>query len=202
MESAVLTKYKEQVAPALMEKFKYANVHQIPRIVKVAINSGFGNAYDDRKAAREIVIDDLAKITGQRAVPTVAKNAISNFKLRAGEVVGARMTLRSAQMWEFLDRFMNVAIPTIRDFRGVSTKSFDGRGNYTIGISDHTIFPEIELDKVKRTVGFDATIVTTATTDEEARELLSLLGMPFRKPAGGDEEKKKPEGAEAETAAA
>jgi len=185
----MLKKYKEQVAPALMEKFKFANVHQIPRIEKVALNSGFGNATDERKAVSEIVMDDLSKITGQRPVPTYSKNAISNFKLREGEVIGARLTLRGTQMWEFLDRFLNAAIPTIRDFRGVSPKSFDGRGNYTIGIGDHTIFPEIELDKVKRSMGFDVTIVTTARTDDEAREMLALLGMPFRKPAGDDEKK-------------
>jgi large subunit ribosomal protein L5 len=183
METAMLTKYKEQVAPALMEKFKYANVHQIPRIEKVALNCGFGNATDERKAVSEIVMDDIATITGQRPVPTYAKNAISNFKLRAGEVIGARLTLRGSQMWEFLDRLLNAAIPTIRDFRGVSPKSFDGRGNYTLGITDHTIFPEIELDKVKRAMGLDVTIVTSALNDDEAREMLALLGMAFRKPA-------------------
>ncbi len=183
MDPTMLTKYKETVAPGLKEKFQYANVHQIPRIQKVVLNSCFGNA-DDRKSATEIVLEDIAIITGQRPVPTVAKKAISNFKLRAGDTIGARVTLRGRNMWEFLDRFINVAIPTIRDFRGVSYKSFDGRGNYTIGINDHSIFPEIELDKVRRTIGFDITIVTSANTNDEARELLALLGMPFRKPAG------------------
>ena len=186
MEPTMLTKYKETVAPGLKEKFAYANVHQIPRIQKVVLNSSFGRA-DDRKSATEVVLEDIAIITGQRPVPTVAKKAISNFKLRAGDTIGARVTLRGRNMWEFLDRFINVAIPTIRDFRGVSFKSFDGRGNYTIGIADHSIFPEIEIDKIRRTVGFDITIVTSANSDDEARELLALLGMPFRKPASRSE---------------
>ena len=137
---------------------------------------------DDRKAALEATVEDLGKITGQKPVPTRSKLSISNFKLREGDVIGAKVTLRGRQMWEFLDRFINVAAPTIRDFRGLSPKSFDGMGNYTCGITDHTIFPEIELDKVKRQVGFDFTIVTTAKTNDEARELLTLMGMPFRKP--------------------
>lgn len=182
MEPALKTIYKDKVVSQLQEKFGYGNVHQIPTIEKVVLNSGFGKE-DDRKAASEAVIEDLGKITGQRAVPTRSKIAISNFKLRIGDTIGARVTLRGAQMWEFLDRFINVASPTIRDFRGLSPKSFDGRGNYTAGINDHTIFPEIELDKVNRTIGFDLTIVTTAETDDEARELLTLLGIPFRKPA-------------------
>src|SRR5690606_29390582 len=181
MEPALKTVYKQKVATSLKEKFAYDNVHRIPSIEKVVINVGFGKA-EDRKAAAEAVIEDLGKITGQRAVPTKAKNAISNFKLRAGDTIGARVTLRGARMWEFLDRFINVAAPTIRDFRGLSPKSFDGRGNYTCGIADHTIFPEIELDKVPRTIDFDMSIVTTANTYNEARELLTLLGLPFRKP--------------------
>lgn len=180
MEPALKTVYKERVVPGLKEKFTYDNVHRIPAIEKVVLNVGFGKA-EDRKAAAEAVIEDLGKITGQRAVSTKARNAISNFKLRVGDTIGARVTLRGARMWEFLDRFINVAAPTIRDFRGLPTKSFDGRGNYTCGIADHTIFPEIELDKVTRTIGFDFTIVTTAENDKEARELLTLLGFPFRK---------------------
>lgn len=180
-QPALRASYKEKAVPALQEKFSYGNVHQIPTITKVVLNSGFGKE-DDRKAAAENVIEDLGKITGQRPVPTQSKIAISNFKLRIGDVIGARVTLRGRRMWEFLDRFINVAAPTIRDFRGLSVKSFDGRGNYTIGVGDHTIFPEVELDKVNRTIGFDMTIVTTAETDDEARELLALLGMPFRKP--------------------
>ena len=181
MDPALKTVYKEKVVPGLTEKFGYGNVHQIPGLEKVVLNSGFGKE-DDRKSASENVIADLGKITGQCAVPTKAMKAISNFKLRVGDVIGARVTLRGRQMWEFLDRFINVASPTIRDFRGLSFKSFDGNGNYTVGISDHTIFPEIELDKVTRTIGFDMTIVTTAKNDEEARELLTLLGITFRKP--------------------
>lgn len=181
MELAMLNHYREKVAPALKEKFQYANIHQIPRIEKIVLNSSFGRE-DDRKAALEATMEDLGKITGQRPIPTASKVAISNFKLRTGDVIGAKVTLRGRKMWEFLDRFINVAAPTIRDFRGLSPKSFDGRGNYTCGINDHTIFPEIELDKVKRQVGFDFTIVTSAETNEEAKELLTLMGMPFRKP--------------------
>lgn len=182
MELTMRSLYKEQVAPALKDKFEYANVHQIPQIEKIVINSCFGQA-DDRKGAFEATMEDLGKITGQKPVPTLAKLSVANFKLREGEVIGAKITLRGRQMWEFLDRFVNVAAPTIRDFRGLSTKSFDGRGNYTCGITDHTIFPEIELDKVKRQVGFDMTIVTTAENNDEARELLTLMGWPFRKPS-------------------
>lgn len=180
MEPTLLTKYKSEVAPALRESLSLGNVHEIPRIEKICLNCGFGSL-EDRKQACEDAIRELGAITGQLAVPTRAKNAISNFKLRAGDIIGARVTLRGAHMWEFLDRFINVAIPTIRDFRGVSAKSFDGRGNYTMGISDHTIFPEIELDKVSRTIGFDVSVVTTATNDDAARDLLAALGMPFRK---------------------
>ncbi|MDF1754936.1 MAG: 50S ribosomal protein L5 [Verrucomicrobiales bacterium] len=177
----MLNRYKEQVVPALQEKFGYKNVHQIPKIQKIVLNSSFGRE-DDRKSALESTIEDLSKIVGQKPIATASKLSISNFKLRENDVIGAKVTLRGRQMWEFLDRFINVAAPTIRDFRGLSPKSFDGRGNYTCGISDHTIFPEIELDKVKRQLGFDFTIVTTAETNDEARELLTLIGMPFRKP--------------------
>ncbi len=180
MEPALKTIYKQKAVPGLKEKFSYENVHRIPALEKVVINVGFGKA-EDRKAAAEAVIEDLGKITGQRAVVTKARTAISNFKLRVGDTIGARVTLRGARMWEFLDRFINVAAPTIRDFRGLPSKSFDGRGNYTCGVSDHTIFPEIELDKVTRAIGFDLTVVTTAESDQEARELLKLLGFPFRK---------------------
>lgn len=181
MELTMRNRYREQVVPALKEKFQYQNVHQIPKIEKIVLNSGFGRV-DDRKTALEATMEDLGKITGQRPIPTKAKISVANFKLREGDIIGAKVTLRGRQMWEFLDRFINVAAPTIRDFRGLSPKSFDGRGNYTCGISDHTIFPEIELDKVKQQVGFDFTIVTTANTNEEAKELLDLMGMPFRKP--------------------
>ncbi len=185
-EPTLKTHYREQVVPALKEKLGYKNVMEVPKVLKVVINSGIGKA-DDRKAAAETVAGEIAVITGQKPVVTRAKNAISNFKLRAGEPVGVKVTLRGTRMYEFLERFMKIAIPTIRDFRGVSPKSFDGRGNYTLGIQDQTIFPEIELDKVKRTTGFDVSIITSADTDEEARELLALMGMPFRKPAGAAE---------------
>jgi large subunit ribosomal protein L5 len=194
MEPALKKHYSERVVPALKEKFGYRNVMQVPKIEKVVINSSFGRA-EDRKAAAEEVGREIGLITGQRPVLTRSKKAISNFKLRAGDTIGAKVTLRGRRMYEFLERFMRVAIPTIRDFRGVSAKSFDGRGNYTLGIQDQSIFPEIELDKVKRTTGFDVTIVTSAPTDDEARELLSLMGMPFRK--GGAAEASKQSGAEA-----
>ncbi len=187
MQPNLKTHYLQVVVPELRSKFGYDNVMRVPRVEKVVINSGIGKA-EDRKATAEEVAREIGLITGQRPVFTRAKNAISNFKLRADEVIGVKVTLRSDRMYEFLERLMRIAIPTIRDFRGVSPKSFDGRGNYTLGIQDQTIFPEIELDKVKRTTGFDISIVTTANTDNEARELLRLLGMPFRKV-----EAKKPE---------
>ncbi len=183
MQPNLLKKYNEEVVPKLKETLGTTNVHQVPKLEKVVLNSGFGNV-DDRKQASEDVVNDMSIITGQRPVLTKAKHSISNFKLRAGDTIGARVTLRGQIMWEFLDRLLNTAMPTIRDFRGVPTKSFDGNGNYTLGVNDQTIFPEIELDKVKRTIGFDITIVTTAKTDEAAKELLTGLGMPFRKTGG------------------
>lgn len=185
MEPALKTLYTERVVPALKEKFGYSNPMQVPKILKVVINTSFGRA-EDRKAASEEVVREIGLISGQRPVLTRSKKAISNFKLRIGDTIGAKVTIRGRRMYEFLERFLRVAIPTIRDFRGVSAKSFDGRGNYTLGIHDQSIFPEIELDKVKRTSGFDITIVTSATTDDEARELLQLMGMPFRR--GGSAE--------------
>lgn len=190
MEPALKTLYTERVVPALKEKFGYANPMQVPKIEKVVINTSFGRA-EDRKAASEEVVREMGLISGQRPVLTRSKKAISNFKLRIGDTIGAKVTIRGRRMYEFLERFLRVAIPTIRDFRGVSSKSFDGRGNYTLGIQDQSIFPEIELDKVKRTSGFDITIVTSASTDEEARELLSLMGMPFRR-GGAAEASAKP----------
>ena len=180
MTPSLLTKYKENVVPALKEHFGYKNIHQVPKIEKVVVNCGVGKAEAERKQAVEDALAEMALITGHRGVATVAKNSISNFKLRAGELVGAKLTLRGNHMYDFLLRLIATAIPRIRDFRGVSAKAFDGRGNYTLGINDHTIFPEIELDKVKRHLGFDICVVTSANTDEEALELLHLLGMPFR----------------------
>ena len=181
MEPLLLTEYKERVAPALKESLGVKNVHQIPKIEKIVINSCVGNEAD-RKQALEDVVAEIMLITGQKPVITKAKKSVSNFKLRAGDPLGAVVTLRGEKMWEFLLRFMRVAVPSIRDFRGISPKSFDGRGNYTLGVSDQTIFPEVEMDKVKRQIGFDITIVTTADTNEAAYELLKETGMPFRKP--------------------
>ncbi|HIG83200.1 MAG: 50S ribosomal protein L5 [Verrucomicrobiales bacterium] len=180
MNPALLTKYKEEVVTALKEHFGYKNIHEVPFVEKLVINCGVGKAESDRKQAVQDALDAIALITGQRGVATAAKTSISNFKLRAGELVGAKVTLRGARMYEFLLRLIGTAIPSIRDFRGVSAKAFDGRGNYTLGITDYTIFPEVELDKVQRALGFDVCIVTSANSDDEARELLHLLGMPFR----------------------
>ena len=179
MEPALKAIYKDKVVSGLKEKYSYGNVHQVPTIEKVVLSSGFGKE-DDRKAASENVIEDFGKITGQRAVPTRAKNAISNFKLRENDVIGARVTLRGRRMWEFLDRFINIAAPTIRDFRGLSPKQFDGNGNYTFGLSEQSVFHEIDQDKIDRTRGMDITVVTTATNDDEGRALLRLLGFPFK----------------------
>ena len=181
MEPTLLTEYKERVAPALKEKLGVGNVHQVPRVEKVVINCCIGKEADRKQAAQDAA-DEIAKITGQRPVITKAKTSVSNFKLRAGEVIGAKVTLRGAKMHDFLLRFIKTAIPKIRDFRGVPLKSFDGNGNYTLGVADQSIFPEVELDKIKRNLGFDVTICTTATSDDAARELLIELGMPFRKP--------------------
>jgi large subunit ribosomal protein L5 len=178
--------YKERVMPALQKLHGYKNVHEIPRVEKVIINTSVGS-HSDVKQALEEAKAELALITGQRPVERLAKKSISNFKLRKGQAIGAKVTLRGERMYEFLERFIKAALPRIRDFRGVSPRSFDNQGNYTLGISDHSIFPEIELDKIKRNIGFDVTIVTTARTDQEAKSLLSEMGMPFsdraRKPA-------------------
>ena len=180
MEPNLLREYKEHIVPSLKEKLGCSNIHQVPRVEKVVINCGVGSATAERKQAVEEAIEEIGVITGQRAVRTKAKISVSNFKLRAGEVVGAKVTLRGNRMYEFLERLIKTAIPTIRDFRGVNPKAFDGRGNYTLGITDHTIFPEVELDKVKRNIGFDICIVTSATNNDDARTLLAEMGMPFR----------------------
>jgi large subunit ribosomal protein L5 len=177
-EPELLTEYKTRVAPRLKEKHAYTNVHQIPRITKVVVNSSVGSA-PDVKEALEVAKSEIATITGQRPIVTTAKKSIANFKLRDNQAIGAKVTLRGEIMYEFLERLIKMALPRIRDFRGVSTKAFDGNGNYTLGVADQSIFPEIELDKIKRNVGFDITIVTTARTNEEAKSLLSELGMPF-----------------------
>jgi large subunit ribosomal protein L5 len=174
----LLEEYKSRVVGNLREKHGYANVHQIPKVTKVVVNCSVG-AGADSKEALEIAKSEIALITGQRPVPTLSKKSIANFKLRKGQAIGAKVTLRGRIMYEFLDRLIKMSLPRIRDFRGVSTKAFDGNGNYTMGVSDQSIFPEIELDKIKRNIGFDITIVTTARTNEEAKSLLSELGMPF-----------------------
>ena len=170
--------YKERVVPALRERHKYKNVHQVPKVEKVVVNTSVGSQ-SDIKAALEDAKTELALITGQRAAETRAKKSIANFKLRKEQAIGAKVTLRGERMYEFLERLIKAALPRIRDFRGVSPRSFDGHGNYTLGVPDQAIFPEVELDKIKRNIGFDVTIVTTARTNAEAKSLLSEMGMPF-----------------------
>lgn len=174
----LLEDFKARVIPALREKHGYKNVHDIPKVTKVVVNCSVG-AGADSKEALDIAKSEIGLITGQRPIPTLSKKSIANFKLRKGQAIGAKVTLRGRIMYEFLERLIKMSLPRIRDFRGVSTKAFDGNGNYTLGVSDQSIFPEIELDKIKRNIGFDITIVTTARTDEEAKSLLSELGMPF-----------------------
>ena len=171
-------KYQDEVAPALMQKFQYKSVMQIPRLDKIVVSVGCGDCKDNAKAL-EAVIKDISEITGQRAVATVARKSVANFKLREGMKVGVKVTLRQDRMWEFLDRLFNVALPRVRDFRGISADAFDGRGNYSLGLKEQIIFPEIEYDKIEKLRGMNIAIITTAKTDEEARELLKLMGAPF-----------------------
>ena len=171
-------KYNEEIAPALLKKFGYKSVMQIPKLDKVIVNVGCGEAKDNAKII-DNVIRDIAAITGQRPVPTVARKSVANFKVREGQTVGAKVTLRGDRMWEFLDRLFNVALPRVRDFRGINPNSFDGRGNYALGLKEQLIFPEIEYDKVDAIRGMDICICTTAKTDEEAKELLTMIGAPF-----------------------
>jgi len=173
-------KYKQEVVPALVEKFGYSSVMQAPKLEKICLNRGVNGAVTDKKTV-DVAVDELTTITGQKAVATMSKKDISNFKLRKNMPIGARVTLRGAKMYEFLDRLIAVALPRVRDFRGVNDKSFDGRGNYTLGVTEQIIFPEIDIDKVSKITGMDITFVTTAGTDEEAFELLKGLGMPFKK---------------------
>ena len=177
--SRLRDKYTKEVAPALMEKFGYKSVMQIPKFDKVVINIGLGEAKDNPKAV-EAACGDLAKITGQKAIVTKARKSVANFKLREGMNIGCKVTLRAERMYEFVDRLFNVALPRVRDFRGINPNGFDGRGNYSLGIREQLIFPEIDYDKIDKIRGMDINFVTTAKTDEEARELLSLLGAPFR----------------------
>jgi large subunit ribosomal protein L5 len=171
--------YQKEVAPKMMEKFGYKNVMEIPKLEKVVVNMGVGDAIQNPKAL-DAAVQDLATITGQKPIITRAKKSISTFKLREGMAIGAKVTLRGGKMWEFTDKLFSVALPRVRDFRGVSSKAFDGRGNYTLGIKEQLIFPEIEYDKVEKVRGMDIVFVTTAKTDEESRELLRMMGMPFR----------------------
>ena len=170
--------YREQVAPALMKQFNYSSVMQIPKFDKIVINIGAGDAKDNSKVI-ENIITDLTTISGQKAVATVAKKSVANFKLRAGMKIGAKVTLRGERMYEFVDRLFNFALPRVRDFKGINPNAFDGRGNYSLGLKEQLIFPEIEYDKVDKIRGMDIAFVTTANTDEEARELLTLMGAPF-----------------------
>ena len=171
-------KYQADVAPALMQKFGYKSVMQIPKLDKIVVNCGCGEARENSKVL-EAVVGDLTKITGQKAIITKAKKSVANFKLREEMPIGAKVTLRGDRMWEFLDRLFNVALPRVRDFRGINPNSFDGRGNYALGIKEQLIFPEIEYDKIDKIRGMDVVLCTTANTDEEARELLTLIGAPF-----------------------
>ncbi len=171
--------YRETVVPAMMSEFKYDNVMQVPRITKVVMNIGVGEAIDNAKAL-DGAVDDMTKITGQKPVITKAKKSIATFKLREGRAIGVKVTLRGERMWALLDRLINVALPRTRDFRGISGDAFDGRGNYTLGLREQLIFPEIEYDKIDKVRGMEVTIVTTSKSDEEGRRLLRLLGMPFR----------------------
>ncbi len=172
--------YKAEVVPALQKKFNYKSVMQIPKIDKVIINVGCGEAKDNAKVV-DAIIGDLAKITGQKPVKCVAKKSVANFKLREGMTIGVKVTLRGDKMYEFIDRFFNLALPRVRDFRGINPNSFDGRGNYSMGVKEQLIFPEIDYDKIDKVRGMDICFVTSANTDEEARELLTLMGAPFAK---------------------
>ena len=178
MAARLKEKYTAEIAPALNKKFTYKSVMQIPKLAKVIVNVGCGESKNNAKEI-EAICKDIATITGQKPITTKARKSVANFKVREGETVGVKLTLRGDKMWEFLDRLFNVALPRVRDFRGINPNSFDGRGNYSMGIKEQLIFPEIEYDKIDAVRGMDICFVTTANTDEEARELLSLMGAPF-----------------------
>ncbi len=171
--------YDQTVIPAMIKKFNYKNVNQVPKLVKITINSGLGDVKDNSKSI-QLAQEELKQIAGQKPILTMAKKSVANFKVREGQSVGMKVTLRGTRMYEFFDKFISIALPRVRDFRGVSKKSFDGRGNYSMGVKEQLIFPEISYDQVEKVRGFDICITTTANTDEEARELLALLGMPFQ----------------------
>lgn len=175
-------KYQNEVVPALTEMFEYANVMMVPRIQKVVVNIGLGEALDNPKAV-DAAVSDLQQITGQKPILIKARKSIAAFKLREGRIIGVKVTLRGDRMWDFLDRLINIALPRVRDFRGITPNAFDGRGNYTLGLRDQLVFPEIEYDKIDKLRGMEISIVTTAKNDEEGRALLKFLGMPFRKEA-------------------
>ena len=189
MKARLFDKYTKDVVPALKDKWKYQNPHQIPKLVKIVVNMGISASLE--KSAIDDAAKDLAMITGRKAVISKSRHNIANFKLRLGQPIGCRVTLRKDAMYEFFDRLIATALPRIRDFRGLSVRSFDGRGNYSLGVGDQTIFPEIELDKIKRQQGMDITIVTTARTNDEALDLLKLMGMPFAEAAKKAEAVKK-----------
>ena len=172
--------YKETVVPALIKKFNYKNVNQVPKLVKITINSGLGDVKDNNKSV-QLAQEELKQISGQKPILTQAKKSVANFKIREGMNVGMKVTLRGERMYEFFDKFVSIALPRVRDFRGVPTKSFDGRGNYAMGVKEQLIFPEISYEQIEKVRGFDCCVTTTASTDEEAKELLRLLGVPFVK---------------------
>lgn len=173
-------RYRDEVAPELYKSLSLDNVMELPRIEKIVVNIGVGEALDNARAL-DAAVEDLTKITGQRPVVTLARKSIANFKLREGRAIGVKVTLRGERMWSFFDRLVNIAMPRVRDFRGVSPNSFDGRGNYTLGLREQLVFPEIDYDQIEKVRGLEVTIVTSARTDEEGRQLLDMLGMPFRK---------------------
>jgi large subunit ribosomal protein L5 len=180
MESVLKARYQEEVVPALMKSLKASNVMEVPRVKKVVVNIGVGEALDNAKVL-DAAVGDLTLITGQKPVVTKARKSIANFKLREGRSIGVKVTLRGERMWSFLDRLMNIALPRVRDFRGISPDAFDGRGNYTLGLREQLVFPEIEYDKIDKLRGLEITIVTSARSDDEGRQLLQMLGMPFKK---------------------
>ena len=178
-ENRMKVRYNTEVVPYLMKHFNYKNINQVPRLEKIVINAGLGDVKDNAKSF-QIAVDEIKTISGQRPVVTKARKSVANFKVREGQNIGCKVTLRSTRMYEFMDKLIAIALPRVRDFRGVPGNSFDGRGNYTLGVKEQLIFPEIVYDQVEKTRGFDVTFVTTATTDEEAKELLKQLGMPFK----------------------
>jgi large subunit ribosomal protein L5 len=180
MQSLMKDRYQEEVVPALMKSLKLSNIMEVPRIKKVVVNIGVGEALDNAKSL-DAAVSDMTLITGQKPVVTKARKSIAAFKLREGRSIGVKVTLRGERMWSFLDRLMNIALPRVRDFRGISADAFDGRGNYTLGLREQLVFPEIEYDKIDKLRGLEITIVTSARTDDEGRQLLQLMGMPFKK---------------------